>query len=414
MSDSEWAAWIGEHWTPDLTLGEWWDLLFDAGLAFPTWPAGLGGTGATAAEARRVAAALADAGAIAAPAGNGPNMGGPTVIEHGTAEQRERFVAPMGRGRAQWCQLFSEPGAGSDLASLSTRAELDGDEWVVSGQKVWSSKADVSEWGMLLCRTDLDVPKHRGITFLMLDMRQPGVEVRPLVQMNGASEFSEVFLTEARVPVADVVGAIGGGWDVARTTLAHERAASAAAAGTGAVVVEAGTIAGNLDRRVGDLVREWEAAGGAPRRQPPLLSSRAVVQLARARGVADRPALRDRVVRYFVHSEVYRRNGQRVRDLARARVPTALDGSAMKLDLARLAHESRDVSMALLGPDAMLAGDDAPDGGRVVRTGLSAFVPSLGGGTNEIQRNIVGERTLGLPREPAVDADVPFREMRRS
>jgi alkylation response protein AidB-like acyl-CoA dehydrogenase len=320
----------------------------------------------------------------------------------------------MGRGRTQWCQLFSEPGAGSDLASLSTRAELDGDTYVVTGQKVWSSKADVSEWGMLLCRTDLDAPKHRGITFLMVDLRQPGVEVRPLVQMNGASEFSEVFLTEARVPVDDVVGAVGAGWGVARTTLAHERAASAGRAGRGAVLVEAGSIAGNLDRNVGELIAAHRAAGGATRRQPPLLSSRTVVDLARRRGLADRPTLRDRVVRYHVHSEVYRLNGQRVRDLARAKAPCALDGSALKLDLAQLAHQSRDLSYALLGPEAMLAGESAEDGGRVVRTGLSAFVPSLGGGTNEIQRNIIGERTLGLPREPAVDQDVPFRELRRS
>lgn len=407
--------WVERNWAPELTLAQWWDRLFEAGYAFPTWPEGLGGSGATAAEARAVTAALAAAGTIAAPAGNGPNMGGPTLIEHGTPQQQARFVAPMARGRTQWCQLFSEPGAGSDLASLSTRAELDGDTWVVHGQKVWSSKADLSEWGMLLCRTDLDAPKHRGITFLMLDMRQPGVEVRPLVQMNGASEFCEVFLTEARVPVGDVVGEVGRGWEVARTTLAHERAATSTRAPRGAVVVEAGTIAGNLDRPVGELVEEWRAAGGAPRRQAPLLGAGSMIELARRHGRLDeRPALRDRVVRYWMHSEVHRHNGRRLRDLARAGMPTALDGSLLKLDLAMLAHESRDLSFELCGPDATLTGESAPDGGRVVRTGLSSFVPSLGGGTNEIQRNIVGERTLGLPREPAVDAEVPFRELRRS
>ncbi|MHB1139590.1 MAG: acyl-CoA dehydrogenase family protein [Microthrixaceae bacterium] len=408
------GEWIDEHWSRDLTLARWWDLLFDAGYAFPTWPVGLGGTGASSAEARVVTSVLAERGTIAAPAGNGPNMGAPTLIEHGTADQQRRFVEPLGRGRTQWCQLFSEPGAGSDLASLSARAERDGDTWVVSGQKVWNSKADVSEWGMLLCRTDPDAPKHRGISFMMIDMGQPGVEVRPLLQMNGAAEFSEVFLTEARVHVDDVIGPLGGGWDVARTTLAHERASTSAGAGRGAVLVEAGGIPGNLDRTVGELLRERTDAGGAPRRQAPLLSSRQLVALARGAGVADRPELRDRVVRYYVHSEVHRRNGQRLRDLARARVPTALDGSAMKLDLAQLAHESRDLSLELLGAAGMLAGASAPDGGRVVRTGLSSFVPSLGGGTNEIQRNIIGERTLGLPREPAVDADTPFRATRRT
>ena len=276
--------WVGEHWSPELTLAQWWDLLWDAGYAFPSWPVGLGGLAATAAEARIVTGALASAGTIAAPVGNGPNMGAPTLIEHGTDDQLRRFVEPLGRGRTQWCQLFSEPGAGSDLASLSTRAEVDGDELVVSGQKVWSSKADVSEWGMLLCRTDLDVPKHQGITFVMLDMRQPGVEVRPLVQMNGAAEFSEVFLTEARVQLADVIGGVGAGWSVARTTLAHERASSAAAPGRGAVLVEAGSIPGKLDRPVGELVDAWRAAGGAKRRQAPLLSSRQILELARAAG----------------------------------------------------------------------------------------------------------------------------------
>ena len=415
MADAERVqGWIEEHWSLDLTVAQWWDLLFDAGYAFPTWPEGLGGNGATAAEARVVTAALATAGTVAAPAGNGPDMGGPTLLEHGTPDQQHRFVAPMGRGRVQWCQLFSEPGAGSDLASLATRAVRDGDTFVIEGQKVWSSKADLSEWGMLLCRTDWDAPKHRGITFLMLDMTQPGVEVRPLVQMNGASEFSEVFLTEARVPVSHVIGEVGHGWDVARTTLAYERANSATGRGRGAVVVEAGNLAGNLDRTVGEVIEQWRSAGGAPRRQAPLFGSRKVIELARQHGVSDRPVLRDRVVRYHVHSEVYRLNGQRVRDLAKAKVRSPLDGSALKLDLAQLAHESRDLTYELLGADALLAEGSAPDAGRVVQTGLTAFVPSLGGGTNEIQRNIIGERTLGLPREPAVDADLPFRELRRS
>ncbi len=406
--------WIAQHWSTDLTLAQWWDLLWEAGYAYPTWPVGLGGLGATAAEARIITGALAAAGTVSAPVGNGPNMGAPTLLEHGTDDQQRRFVEPLGRGRTQWCQLFSEPGAGSDLASLSTRAERDGDELVVTGQKVWSSKADVSEWGMLLCRTDLDVPKHRGITFAMIDMCQSGVEVRPLVQMNGAAEFSEVFLTEARVHLDDVIGGLGAGWSVARTTLAHERASSASAPGRGAVLVEAGSIPGQLDRRVGELIERWHAAGGARRRQPPLLSARQILELARSAELERRPALRDQVVRYYVHSEVYRRHGQRVRDLARAKQPVALDGPAMKLDLAQLSHESRDLSLELLGPAGMLAGDSAPDGGRVLRTGLTAFVPSLGGGTNEVQRNVIGERTLGLPREPSVDAELTFREMRRS
>ena len=403
--------WIAEHWSPDLTLAAWWELLFDAGYAFPTWPEGLGGWGASAGEARAVGAALAAAGVVGPPSGNGPNMGGPTLIRHGTPHQQQQFVAPMGRGTVQWCQLFSEPGAGSDLASLATKAECDGDGFVITGQKVWNSRADVSEWGMLMCRTDPDVPKHRGLSFVMLDMRQPGVEVRPLVQMNGGAEFCEVFLTQARARVADTIGARNDGWNVARTTLLHERASAAAGKGRGMVTVEAGAGGRNLDRAVGELVEASKRAAADPtKRADLLLSSRSMIALAAETGTVTDPARRDRLMRYHVHSEVYRLNGQRIRDLARARVASPLDGSTAKLDLAMLAHESRDLSLSLLGADAMLMEGDA----RVQRAGLSSFIPSLGGGTNEIQRNIIAERTLGLPREPGNDNDVPFRELRRS
>jgi alkylation response protein AidB-like acyl-CoA dehydrogenase len=415
MGAAAFHDWLDANWDPELPLTAWWRRLFDAGYAFPAWPSGLGGWGASAAEARDVSAALATAGVIGPPSGNGPNMGGPTLIKHATPEQQQRFVAPMGRGAVQWCQLFSEPGAGSDLASLATRAERDGDEFVINGQKVWNSKADVSEWGMLLARTDPDVPKHRGMSFIMLDMHQPGVEVRPLVQMNGAAEFCEVFLTDARARVADVVGALDDGWNVARTTLLHERASAAAGKGRGLVTVEAGTGGGNLDRPVGQLIEDSRRATLDPtKRTELLLSSRSMIALARETGGADRPAVRDALMRYHAHSEVYRLNGQRIRDLARAKAPCVLDGSTAKLDLAMLAHESRDLSLAMLGAEAMLTGDDARDHGRVQRAGLSSFIPSLGGGTNEIQRNIIGERTLGLPREPGNDSDVPFRELRRS
>ena len=410
------VEWIEANWRPDLTLGDWWDRLFDAGYAFPAWPAGLGGSGAGPAEVRAVSGALASAGVIGPPAGNGPNMGGPTVLAHGTREQQDRFVAPMGRGRHQWCQLFSEPGAGSDLASLATRADRDGDELVITGQKVWNSRANVSEWGMLLARTDPDVPKHRGLTFVMIDMRQPGVEVRPLVQMDGAADFCEVFLTEARAKVADVIGDIGDGWNVARTTLLNERASAAAGRSRGLVTLAAGSIEGKLDRPVGELVEESRQALADPtKRVELLLSARTMLALAKERGVDGEPVARDRLMRYHVHSEVYRLNGQRARDVARAKNgQTAPDGSMLKLDLAMLAHESRDLSLGLVGAEGMLAGDSAREHGRVQRAALSSFVPSLGGGTNEIQRNIIGERTLGLPREPGNDNDVAFRDLRRS
>ncbi|MGD9703728.1 MAG: acyl-CoA dehydrogenase family protein [Acidimicrobiia bacterium] len=414
ITHGEVQRWIEAQWRVDLTLAEWWDRLAEAGFAFPTWPVGLGGRGASPAEARVVSAALSAAGIIGAPIGNGPSMGGPTVLAHGTPEQQRRFLDPLVRGREAWAQLFSEPGAGSDLASLSTSAVLDGDEYVVNGQKVWNSFADVSTWGMLLTRTNLDVPKHRGITYMMIDMEQPGVEARPLVQMNGIAEFCEVFLTDARVPVANVIGDVGDGWNVARTTLAFERAGAGGGRSSGIVTVGAGTRAGNLERTVGDLVTEARTrAADRAQRSEVLLSARTLIDLARRLGVAHDPVLRDRLARYHSNTQVYSWSGQRSRDNATSGRPGP-ESSTMKLQIAQLAHEARDLSFALLGAEAMLTGPDTVDGGRVQRAGLSSFAASLGGGTNEIQRNIIGERTLGLPREPAVDGDVLFRELRRS
>jgi len=361
-----------------------------------------------------VLAALSDAGIVGPPTGNGPSMGAPTVLAHGTEQQWKQFIVPLARGREVWAQLFSEPGAGSDLASLATSAVLDGEEYVINGQKVWNSFADVSHWGMLLARTDLDVPKHRGITFMMIDMDQPGVEVRPLVQMNGVAEFCEVFFTDARVPVENVIGPPGEGWNVARTTLNYERSNAGSGRPRGIVNVGAGTKAGYLDRTVGELIEEARRrAEDRSRRHEVLLSARTIIDLARDMGVADDPRVRDRLARYYAANQVYTWTGRRSRDNAKSGRPGP-ESSTMKLQLALLAHESRDLSLSLLGAEGMLMGDSARQNGRVQMAGLSSFAASLGGGTNEIQRNIIGERTLDLPREPAVDHDLPFRALRRS
>lgn len=412
------AEWLDSNWSLEITLAEWWSRLARAGFSQPTWPTGVGGLGASVAQGRAVMQSLAQRGVIAPPTGNGPAMGGPTVIAHGTPDQRTRFVLPLATGRSAWCQLFSEPGAGSDLASLGTRAERDGDEFVINGQKVWNSAADVSDLGMLLARTDADVPKHRGISFIMIDMNQPGVEVRPLVQMNGASEFCEVFFTDARARVADVIGDLHDGWKVARTTLLFERANAGGSKTRGVVTVTAGPGGGNLDRTTGELLAEArESAAKSPRdshrRGEVLLNSRAMIKLARDLGRHEEPIVRQKLMRYFLDSEVYRLNNQRSRDLSRTK-QAGPDGSMLKLQLALLAHHSRDLSLDLLGAEGTVAGPDSREGGRYVHTALSSPIPSLGGGTNEIQRNIIGERNLGLPREPSNDSEVPFRELRRS
>ena len=408
------AAWIRENWQLDLILAVWWQRLTDAGYAQPTWPVGLGGVGATHAQARRIGAELAAAGAIAGPGGNGPNMAGPTILAHATAEQKQRFIPPMASGHDAWAQLFSEPGAGSDLASLSTSAVRDGDEFIINGQKVWNSFADVSDWGMLLARTNPDAPKHRGISWMVIDMNQPGVDARPLRQMNGVAEFCEVFLTDARVPVANVIGELNDGWAVTRTTLAFERANAGAGRVRNAVNVGAGQKSGNLQRTVGDLIEQAQRQREEPtRRNEVLLSSRTIIELAREMQQTNDPIVRQRLARYHSNSQVYTWTGQRGADNAKSGRPGP-EASTMKLQLANLAHESRDLSLSLLGPEATLVFPDARHHGRVQRAGLSSFAASLGGGTDQIQRNIIGEHSLGLPREPAVDQGIPFREMRRS
>ena len=225
------------------------------------------GKGLARGEGVQVMRAIRQFGALGAPGGLGTMIVGPTIVAQGTEEQKQQYVFDIATGKASWCQLFSEPGAGSDLAGLNTRAELDGDEWVVNGQKVWTSGAQIADFGMLLARTDLDVPKHQGITYFALDMRQPGVEIRPLREMTGRSMFNEVFLTDVRVPVDAAIGGVNNGWAVANTSLMFERSSLGAGGGAGGLAARPGTVAGDLGRRAGDLVGATvivDAGGGSP------------------------------------------------------------------------------------------------------------------------------------------------------
>jgi alkylation response protein AidB-like acyl-CoA dehydrogenase len=399
-------AWIASNWDLARRLGAWWRLLADAGLAFPTWPVGLGGRGWSAADGRMVERELAAAGAIGAPSGVGQTMGGPTVLAHGTEAQQAQFVPPLASGEECWCQLFSEPGAGSDLAGLRTRAVMDGDRWVVNGQKVWNSDAHRADRGLLLARTDVDVPKHQGISFLLVDMEQPGIEVRPLRQMNGDAEFDEVFLTDAVVEADRMIGAPGDGWRVAQTTLAYERAGIGSR--TSAVAFPAGARAGMLDTPVGELLDRAKSSSTRGPISGYIISPRVMADLAREHGVSDDPIVRQRLAEFRAMADVNRWTGQRNRAAAQG-ARNGAEGNVAKLAVARMARVSRDLGLSLLGPYGMLADADAPHDGAVQHVALSSPAASLGGGTDEIQRNIIGERGLGLPREPQLDRDVPFR-----
>jgi alkylation response protein AidB-like acyl-CoA dehydrogenase len=354
--------------TDDLESGrQFLAALADAGYAVPTWPVEYGGMAATAQDAAIVAQELVSfEGPDLYPFAVGLGMVGPTVMTHGTAEQQARWVSKIRSGEEIWCQLFSEPDAGSDLAGLTSRAERDGDLWRVTGSKIWTSRAHYADWGLLLARTDPSVPKHAGITAFALDMRAPGVDVRPLRQMNGDAHFNQVFLSEAPIPDSDRIGGPGDGWRVAITTLSYERGA------TGARL-------------------------GLPRAQ--------LVDLGRAKGVSSDPVARDRLTRVIAALEVNRMTAERARAAARAGRPPGPEGSGSKLRLSATLKAIGDLALGLEGP-AGAAGELETDPWQTLfLTGPSM---SIRGGTDEIQRNILGERVLGLPPEPRVDKDRPF------
>jgi alkylation response protein AidB-like acyl-CoA dehydrogenase len=391
------GAWLDDNWDPGLTLGAWWERLGLAGWSTPTWPVEWSGRGL----GRRAGVAVVDElrrrGIPGGPTGVGVDMGGPTILARGNDDQRRRYLEDIACGRTAWCQLFSEPGAGSDLASLQTRAVRDGDQWRVTGQKVWSTLAHHADFGMLLARTDPTVPKHRGITWFVLDMDQPGVEVRPLRQMNGKAEFNEVFLDDVVVADRDVVGEVHGGWATALTTLGLERAASARIAGVG----EPGARAGWLGRRAGDFVQR---PGASPVRAPSRGSR--LLPLAAARGRADDPLVRQELARAYIANQLSRHDALRQRaEAAAGKVPGP---SPRKIKAYDAATHTANEGLAILGADGMLAarGDAAADD----ITDLFLFAPSIAiaGGTNEILRNVVAEKTLGLPREPDPHRDQPF------
>jgi len=347
--------------------------LAEGGWSVPTWPAAWGGRDATPEEAAIVGQELArfDVPDLY-PFMVGLALVGPTLLTHGSALQLERWLPSIASGAEIWCQLFSEPDAGSDLAALSCRAVRDGDMWRITGQKVWSSRAHYSRWGLLLARTDPDVPKHAGITAFALEMSAPGVDVRPLRQMNGDTHFNEVFMTDAVVPDTDRVGDVGDGWRVAITTLMHERGAL--------------------------------GPGGGPGR-------RELIDLVRRAGSADDPLVRARAAGVVAELEVGRLTNLRAREARRAGRPPGPEGSGAKLRGAAAIKALADLAVDVEGLGGLIAsaGED-----EWLTLFLTAPSISIRGGTDEIQRNILGERVLGLPPEPRPDKGVPFKEVPRS
>jgi alkylation response protein AidB-like acyl-CoA dehydrogenase len=361
---------------------------FDAGLAWVHYPAGLGGQGLPRSLQTAVDAQFAAAGAPGNhPERNGIGLGmaAPTLLAFGTPEQQQRWLRPLWTGEEIWCQLFSEPGAGSDLANLSTRAVLDGDVWTVNGQKVWTSSAHVARWALLVTRTDPSLPKHQGLTYFVCDMTGPGVEVRPLRQATGEAEFNEVFLTGVQIPDSQRLGEVGQGWQVSTATLMNERVSI----GGGALPREGGLI--------GLAAKAW-------RDQPGQRT----------------PGLHDRLLRLWADAEVARLAAERLRQSLAAGQPGP-EGSAAKLVFARLNQEISEFEVELAGEDGLRYDDwtmrrpervsflDRGTGYRFLRCKGN----SIEGGTSEILRNIIAERVLGLPPEIRVDKNVPWKDLPR-
>ncbi|HZU71656.1 MAG TPA: acyl-CoA dehydrogenase family protein [Acidimicrobiales bacterium] len=405
-------SWLADNWNEEQTLRQWWGRLAEAGWTFPTWPRGFGGRGLAPGEARQVAEALDEVGAIGPPGGLGQMMGAPIVLDHGTDEQRQQWVPRLAAGLESWCQFFSEPGAGSDLASLQTRAVRDGDVWVVNGQKVWTSGARTADRGMLVARTDPDAPKHKGITYFIIDVDQPGIEIRPLKQMDGGASFNEVFFTDAVVPHANVISSPNNGWMIAVATLAYERQGIGGRARSGVAAGMPGEKAGQLDVAVGELKERARRAAGDQEGMASAVSFRSVADLARQFGRGEDPVARQALTAYYTSREVHRLNLERSRAAAQTGKKPGPEVSTAKLATSRLAHSVRDLTLGLEGPHGMLLGEDAPHGGRYQQVGLRAHASSIAGGSDEIQHNIIGERVLGLPKEPQVDRDVAFRDLK--
>jgi alkylation response protein AidB-like acyl-CoA dehydrogenase len=346
----------------------WQRTLFEANWAGITWPKEFGGRGGTAMQqvifSQEQAQFDVSAGALTV----GLGMVGPTLMTWGRPEQQNRFLGPMLRGDEMWCQLFSEPSAGSDLPSLITRAEPEGDDFVVNGQKVWTTMAQYSDWAILLARTDRNVPGRRGLSYLLVDMATPGIEVRPLRQITGVAHFNEVFLTDVRVPAANLVGAEGAGWNVARTTLASERMVIGTGGGT---------------------------------------SFADVAALCRALGGVDDPVRRQQVAEAYIGFELLRYLGLRVQTaLSQGRAPGA-EAALLKLAFSRQSARLGELGMALLGPSGLASDGQATAADFWRDRFLGQWSSRIGGGTDEIQRNQIGERVLGLPREPSVQIQYP-------
>lgn len=405
---AEFTAWLAEAWEPDIGLAAWRERLVASGWAVPSWSTEWYGRGLPAWADTIVADELRAAGAVGTPLGGGMSLAAPTLAAHASDELKRRVLRPTLTGKLTWCQLFSEPSAGSDLAGMKASAVRDGDEWVVNGQKVWNTSAHHADLGMLVARTDWDVPKHAGISYFVLPMHQPGVEVRPIVQMNRHASFNEVFMTDARIPAANLVGELGDGWRVARTTLMHERTfATMRRPKFGRTGAPAGRTVSEAEVEAEEHFRTYvwypQRAGRAD----------LVIERAKALGRADDPVVRQAIADLLSFVRVNEWTAARARAARALGRPPGPEGSLGKLAASEVARRSAIVHALIGGAGGMVADAGREHDETIAEVLVSTVAQSIAGGTDQIQRNILGENVLALPREPSTDTDRPFRDVVR-
>jgi len=370
----------GAGWGASPGLKAWLKTVVEARWAAARWPTDWYGRGLSDTQARIVEREFAKVGAPGA-GQDRTNLWANTLLAKGTAALKAKLIGPLLCSEVSMCLLYSEPGAGSDLAGIRTRADRQGDVFIVNGQKVWTSGAATADYGMLIARTDWNVPKHMGISFIFLPMKQPGIEVRPLRQITDESHFNEVFITDAVAPVENLLGELNAGWGVLQTALAYERSV------------------------MGEGARGPRSGAAEARGEEPLIA------LAREAGVLDGPVLRQDIAKVIAYKRLNALNTARAKaDLAQGSSSPVM--SLGKLAMSRILHEEARVRTAILGAGSLLEGPEHPRAEDANFLTLNAYFTSIGGGTDQIQRNIIGERVLGLPKEPEVDRDIPFRHVR--
>ncbi len=403
------SAWLDANWRIDRPLLEWRNILLEGGWAAPHWPEEWHGRGFTLDQAMVVSEVFREMDVVPAAQVGPRGLASETILACGSDDQKERYLKPILTGEDTWCQLFSEPGSGSDLAGLSTRAEFVDGRWIINGQKVWNTSAHHADFGLLVARTDRDVPKHQGISYFLLDMRQPGVEARPLRQMNGHQSFNEVFMTNAVVSPEDLIGGEGNGWHVAKTTLSFERRGFSRR-------VRGSSLDGPKQGPIYEEYEEELRIAAEPYTWYPQREGRVDLVLPRARetGAIHDPAVRQQIAKLICLHSGARLAADSAEAGRRAGTTEIIPaGSIGKLAASVIARQASHVHTMISGADALLSGPDSAADGMIAEVLVSVPAISIAGGTDEIQRNIISERVLGMPKGYRADQG-PFRDIKRN